>query len=52
MIDFISKILTIMIISGFFAYGFFNLYKMICTFFARKKADNIVSETLEEVKKE
>lgn len=52
MIDFISKVLTIMIISGFFAYGFFSLYKMICTFISKKKVDNIVSETLEEVKKE
>lgn len=51
MIDFVARVLTILIISGFFAYGFFSLYKLVCAFCFKKKAADIVHETFEEVEK-
>lgn len=51
MVDFISRVLTILIISGFFAYGFFSLYKLVFVFLSKRKAADIVHETFEEVEK-
>ena len=48
MIDFISKVLALVIVSGFLAYGFFSIYRMVCVFLSKKKVD----DELEEVKKE
>lgn len=51
MVDFISRVLTILIISVFFAYGFFSLYKLVYAFIFKRKSADIVNETFEEVEK-